>query len=183
MKSPILLTLALLLAALAPAQILDVTPIFPRDTDVVTIIYNAKEGNGALAGFVPVYAHTGVITDQSAHANDWRHVQGNWGTADPNVQMTPLGNDRHQIQYHVRNFYNVPMNETITHMAFVFRTADGSVVGRDFDGSDIFYPVLRLLACFTTFVTPAQQPVIVNIGDSIDVYAAASDSAGLHAYG
>ncbi|MGB1735068.1 MAG: hypothetical protein ACPHGZ_01475, partial [Schleiferiaceae bacterium] len=52
-------------AALANAQILTVTPAFPSQNDTVTIIYDATEGNGALTGVVPVYAHAGLITNQS----------------------------------------------------------------------------------------------------------------------
>ncbi|NBX65168.1 MAG: hypothetical protein EBT66_09530 [Bacteroidetes bacterium] len=32
------------------AQVLSVSPVFPKETDTVTIVYNAKLGNGALVG-------------------------------------------------------------------------------------------------------------------------------------
>ena len=163
---------------LANTQILTLDPIFPRQNDTVTIVYDAAEGNGALAGFVPVYAHTGVITTASSSSTDWRHVQGNWGTADPNVIMTPLGNNKHEIRYHIDSYYNVPGNEDVLRLAFVFRNADGSVVGRDTDGSDIYTPVYGN-GLFAKFVTPDPTPVIVNLGDTIDVLAAASDSSAL----
>ena len=173
------ITVALLLGlSSASAQILSIDPIFPRDNDTVTIIYDASQGNGALAGFVPVYAHTGVITSASSSPTDWRHVQGNWGTADANVVMSSLGNNRHEITYQIRNFYGAPVNETIERMAFVFRNTDGSVVGRDFDGSDIFTPVYGP-GLFTKFVTPDPTPVIAAIGDTLDIFAAASDQSTL----
>lgn len=172
-----LLILTLTLGA-AQAQILSLDPIFPRDTDTVTIVYDASQGNGALSGFVPIYAHTGVITSASTSNTDWRHVQGNWGTADANVAMTPLGNNLHEIRYPVRSFYSAPISEDIYQLAFVFRDATGGTVGRDVDGSDIFTPIYGA-GLFTKFVTPDPTPVIVSIGDTIDVFAAASDSATL----
>ena len=68
-------------AALANAQILAVTPAFPSQNDTVTIIYDATQGNGALTGVVPVYAHAGLITNQSTSPTDWKHVQGELGDA------------------------------------------------------------------------------------------------------
>ena len=66
------ITTLLLASALLPlnalAQILSVTPAFPSQNDTVTIIYDATEGNGALTGVVPVYAHAGLITNQ--HLSD-----------------------------------------------------------------------------------------------------------------
>ena len=95
------ITTLLLASALLPlnalAQILSVTPAFPSQNDTVTIIYDATEGNGALTGVVPVYAHAGLITNQSTSPTDWKHVQGNWGTTDASVLMTNLGNNLHKI--------------------------------------------------------------------------------------
>ena len=102
------ITTLILAVALLPltvgAQILSVTPAFPSQNDTVTIIYDATEGNGALTGVVPVYAHAGLITNQSTSPTDWRHVQGNWGTADASVLMTNLGNNLHKIEYHMPSF-------------------------------------------------------------------------------
>lgn len=55
-------------------------PRFPKVTDNVTITFNATEGNGALTGISPVYAHAGVITSASTSPTDWKYVQGVWGT-------------------------------------------------------------------------------------------------------
>ena len=62
---------------LLKAQVVEVKPVFPKVHDDVTITFNAAEGNGALLGVVPVYAHTGLITSTSNNPNDWKHVQGN----------------------------------------------------------------------------------------------------------
>ena len=123
------------------AQVLQVTPAFPTTSDVVTVIYDATEGNGALTGVSQIYAHAGVITDQSTSLTDWKFVQGNWGTADPNTIMTSLGNDLHQITINMTSYYGFPAGTNVEKLAFVFRNADGSIVGRATDGSDIYYEV------------------------------------------
>ncbi len=127
---------------IAHTQVIRVSPAFCTAEDTVTIIYDANEGNMGLKNATPpIFAHTGVITSKSSSSNDWRYVIGNWGIADSRVLMTPLGNQLYQIRYPVRKFYNVPDSENILKMAFVFRNTNGSLVGRDASGGDIFYPV------------------------------------------
>ncbi len=130
-------------ATVGSAQILTVTPALPRDNDTITIVYDATQGTGGLTGISPVFAHTGVITDRSTSSSDWKYVVANWGTADPRVQMTPLGNNRHQLRFHIRSYYGVPANESIRRLAFVFRNADGSREGKGVGGTDIFYDVVQ----------------------------------------
>ena len=54
------LWMLILLPLVIPAQVVSVDPAFPTQNDTVTITFDATEGNGALVGFVPVYAHTGI---------------------------------------------------------------------------------------------------------------------------
>lgn len=152
-------------------------PTFVTQNDTVEVIFDATQGNGALVGVSQVYAHTGVITNLSSSPTDWRHVQGNWGTADPKVQMTNLGNNLHSIKYHINSFYSVPANETVTHLAFVFRDASGSNVGRSATGGDIFVPISQ-----GGFQALLQQPAsfgIYSATDSIEILAQASADADL----
>ena len=62
-------------------QIIQINPAFPTVNDVITVQYDASQGNGGLVGITPVYAHTGVVT-QSGLPSSWSYVQGNWGQAD-----------------------------------------------------------------------------------------------------
>ena len=62
MKKSIYALVFALISNVTFSQILSVSPAFPTINDVVTIVYDATEGNGALTGVSPVYAHTGVIT-------------------------------------------------------------------------------------------------------------------------
>ena len=134
--------LLLLCAGITHAQVLKVTPNFPGEDDTVTIIFNAALGNGGLKNFTsPVFAHTGLITTKSSSGTDWKYVQGTWGTFDNKVLMTSLGNNEYRIKFHLRSFYGLPSGEKALKMAFVFRNQDGSKVGREADGSDIFYTI------------------------------------------
>ncbi|MDR9373654.1 MAG: alpha-amylase family glycosyl hydrolase [Schleiferiaceae bacterium] len=158
------------------AQVVTVDPPFPNQNDTVTVIFDASEGNGALAGVSPVYGHTGVIT-QSGGPGSWQYVQGNWGTPDPSVLMNDLGNDKHTITYHLPTFYGFPGSTSVTDLSFVFRDASGNTVGRASDGSDIFYPVYPVNSGFqAAFFAPKQTPA-VNASDSVRFYAATSQDA------
>ncbi|MEM9821358.1 MAG: alpha-amylase family glycosyl hydrolase, partial [Bacteroidota bacterium] len=165
----------------ASTQVVYTEPAFPQQTDNVTVFFDASQGNAALAGFSgPVYAHTGVITDESNSGTDWKHVQGNWGTADPNVLMTALGNDLYSIEYNITDYYGVNPGEIVEQLAFVFRNANGSIVGRDADGSDIFTPVYAAGSdLLTTILSPDASSLIVENGSTIEVKAASSVTAEL----
>jgi len=171
----------LILPLFGIAQVVSVDPAFPSQNDTVTITFDASEGNGALSGFVPVYAHTGIIT-QSGGPGNWQNVQGNWGTSDPNVLMSSIGNDKHTITYHIPTFYNVPGGTTVTELAFVFRDASGNTVGRAADGSDIFYPIYPANAgLLAAFISP-NGTQIVNAGQNLSFSAASSKDADLDIY-
>ncbi len=120
------------------AQILSVNPIHPGVDSTITIIYDATKGNAALSGYSgDVYMHTGVITAQSSGSSDWKYVVTDWCENTPETLMTPIGNDLYSATYHIRSFYGIPEFETVLQLAFVFRSADCNLVGRDENNQDI----------------------------------------------
>lgn len=155
------------------AQILTSTPAFPTQTDQITVYYDATTGNGDLSGYTPIYAHTGVITSNSIGPNDWQHTVGNWGTADPAVLMTPMGNNIHKIVITPSTFYNLNVGETVSKMMFVFRNAAGTVVGRNADGSDI-YLTIYAAGFNASFSQPTLESQIVSANQVVPVTANAS---------
>ncbi|MEM6348267.1 MAG: hypothetical protein AAF927_30585, partial [Bacteroidota bacterium] len=177
-KSLFVLSWGLFLSLSAYSQVVSVDPIFPTVEDTVTITFDATEGNGELVGVTPVYGHMGLITSTSTSPSDWKYVQGNWGTADPNTLMTDIGGDKHEIRVHIRSFYGVPQGETVNELSFVFRNAAGSMVGRASDGSDIYYPVYQAGALNVAFLTPTDHSIL-EPNDPLDVQVASSDSANL----
>ncbi|MEN9700511.1 MAG: hypothetical protein RLZZ301_1709 [Bacteroidota bacterium] len=160
-------------------QILEVNPVFPNVNDVVTITYNATQGNAALVGQSQIYCHAGLITSTSTSPTNWQYVQGNWGTADPTVAMTNIGNNKHTITIDIDQFYGFPVGTNVLKLAFVFRTANGSIVGRDTDGSDIYYDMYPVNAgLMAQFLHPSAGSIL-DLNGSLAVSAASNQSAVL----
>jgi 1,4-alpha-glucan branching enzyme len=157
-------------------------PFFPSDTDSITVTFDASKGNGDLKDIAPpvVYMHTGVITDKSSSPTDWKYVQGNWGQADARVLMTYQGNNIYTKKYHLRNFYGVPIGEEILRLAFVFRNAGGSKVGRATDDSDIFVDLPDGYAL--KILTPVDDHFRIQLTDSIVIQAAVSEKSSFKLY-
>lgn len=159
------------------------SPAFPNVNDNVTITFDASQGNGALAGVSPVYAHMGVITDKSTAPTDWKYVATTWGIADPKGQMTNDGPNIWKKTFQIKSFFNIPANETVLQLAFVFRNTNGSIVGRAFDGSDIFYPVYPdNVGLQTIFTAPSAGTILSAAGNLIPIKAEASVSADLQLF-
>lgn len=163
------------------AQVIWTEPAFPTQNDQVTLYYNSSEGNGELTGVVPVYIHTGVITSDSEGPNDWQNVVTEWGTTSGNAVMSPQGNNIHTFDFGgqtLAEFYGVGADVTINSLAMVFRNGQGSSVGREADGGDIFFPLSD--GEFTAnFSTPTQNSTAINASASLNFVAQASESSDL----
>lgn len=149
------------------AQVVSLSPVFPTQSQTVTITYDASKGNAALLGQNTVYAHTGVITNLSNSPNDWRYVQGNWGTDDSKVKMTSIGNNKFQLSFNISSFYGVPSSENVQKLAFVFRNANGSIVGRNTDGSDIFVSIGDGSFRYNIINNPSGNPQVLFLNDTL----------------
>jgi len=135
------------LPCLVGAQVVSINPSSATLNDSVTITYNAALGNAALAQFTgPVYMHTGLLTPQSNNINQWFNIVGNWGQADSNVLMTRISNTIYTKRIHISSFYNIGSNTEVLYLAFVFRNANGSIVGRSSSNNDIVVPLQLLSA-------------------------------------
>lgn len=163
---------------LVAGEVVWTEPAFPTQADDVKVFFNAAEGNAALKGFTgQVFAHTGVITSKSNNPTDWQHVIGNWGTFDTRVLMTRESEDVYSISYNIQDFYGIDPGEEVFQMAFVFRNVDGSIVGRNTDGSDIFTEVFPPSdSLFISINAPANETIVVE-GDSMAVDLRTSQSA------
>lgn len=125
------------------AQVVTWDPSFPVADGSITVYFHATEGNGGLAGYTgDVYAHTGVITDASTSSSDWKYVKTDWGVNTPETKLTRIDTDLYKLDIaNIRNYYGVPATEKILKLAFVFRSSDSSLEGKDTGGSDIFIDV------------------------------------------
>jgi hypothetical protein len=159
-------------------QVISTEPLFPTSSDSIRIIFNAAAGNRGLAGFAgPIWAHTGLITDQSSSASDWRYVIAGWSTNLDKAKLSPLGNDLWELKIgpSIRSFYGVPSTVAIKKIALVFRNQDGSKTGRNADGSDIFQDVY-LPGLNLVLLQPSSAFLVVGPLTEIPVRAATSGS-------
>ena len=148
------------------SQLLTWTPNFAKDNDNIVITVDAAKGNLGLNNYSPtndVYVHTGVITNQSANATDWRYSKFTWATTPVAAQATYLGGNKWQYTItNIRSFYGVPAGETIQKIAILFRNGAGTTVQRNADASDMYIPVYDNTIA-TRFSVPFFQPTYTPI--------------------
>lgn len=162
---------------------------FPSPEESFTIIFDANKGNAALQGFSgDVFMHTGVITDKSTGPTDWKYVKStSFNTPDPAVKMTALGAGRYQITLLPRSFYGVAATDRILKLVMLFRTADGNLVARNKDQSDIYLPLYEPGKLSVNFKQPELEPTytpvpvisIQMVGEELTVSGSASKNANL----
>ncbi len=162
---------------------------FPTADAAFNLTFDAAKGNAEMQNLSgDIYIYTGVITDKSTSATDWKYVKSPaFNTADPNAKMTALGSNKFQISINPRTFYGVPAGEKILKLAMVFRNADGSKVGRNKDRSDIYVSIYDPSVLSVRFRSPEMEPMYVPvpnisvqvIGSELTVSGVASKSANL----
>ena len=131
-----LFTLILTASFILPviSQVVTTVPVFPATDQMVTVTFDATQGNGGLAGFTgDVYAHTGVITEYSLGSGNWKYVKTDWGVNTPETKMTRIADDLYTLEIvpNIRDYYGVPEDEEIFQLAFVFRSADSQLEGKE----------------------------------------------------
>lgn len=164
----------------ATAQLVTTTPDFPKEGEEVTIVFDASLGTGGLKGFTGnVYAHTGVITNNSSSDQAWRYATPTWGDNSEKYKMRSLGNNKWEIKLSpsIRGYYGVPEDETILKMAFVFRSEDCTKEGKAPGGLDILIDVY--VEGVTVRFEKPNAPVTINVGDMLPISAKASVAANL----
>lgn len=169
--------------------LITVSPNFPSDSQELTITYDPSRGNSTLAGFTgDIFVHCGVITDKSSSTSEWRYVKSSVFNAPVSAtKMTSLNNGKYKLTLTPRTFFNVPADEQILQVVMVFRNADGTLVGRNSDGTDIYQPVYDTSALQVKFISPETEPMyfpkpVINaqvVGAQIVVKAVANRAANL----
>ncbi len=182
MKRIILTSFLLGFFLLVKSQVITVDPAFPTDQDAITLTFYAAQGSGGLAGYTgDVYAHTGVITNNSTSGSDWKYVVTGWGENDASTKLTRIATDVYTLTItpSIRAYYGVPAAETIEKMAFVFRSGvqvGGSwLEGKTAEGGDIFYDVYAA-GLNVAFIEPSAEQVLVETGTVIPVEVASNDA-------
>lgn len=165
------------------AQIVTTDPDLPTAGQAVTIYFDATQGTAGLEDYTgDVYAHTGVLTNLSSDNGDWKYVKTSWGENTAETKMTRESANLYSLAIgpSVREYYGVAAGETITHMAFVFRSSDSSKEGKGDGGSDIFVEVFK-----DEYAVSIQTPghtVVADPDQAIAFEAAAISSSSWSLY-
>ena len=171
--------MALLFTHSGLAQVVWTEPAFPTAEDLVTLYYNSSLGNGELEGVIPIYIHTGVITSESSGPSDWQYVQTDWGVGDPDYVLTPEGSGTHSFDFNgltLSAYYGIADGVAIENLAMVFRNASGNLVGRNADGSDIFYEV-STGAFSASIQSPELGYAVMEVGESLQLAGQTSEAS------
>jgi len=165
----------LLISSVSLGQI-SVTPALPTDDNAVTVTFDATKATRTdLVGYTgDVYVHTGV----TANGVQWQYVIGSWGDNNIQPKLTRTGTNTYQltISPSIRQFYDVPSDEKITQMCFVFRSADGTK-----QTEDIFYNVYEQ-GLAVSITNPSQDKPIFELNDTINIQVSANNSTSLKLY-
>jgi len=152
------------------AQVIWAEPVFFTADAGVTIYFDATQGTGGLTDYgETIYAHTGIITNESTSPSDWKNVFSQWGTEDPNYALTSEGNNIYSFTIdNISDFYQVDAGISVEQLAFVFRNGDGTLEGKGDGASDIFIDVFQGgLAAVLNNPTSAYQ--FLSVGQSVNI--------------
>ena len=189
MKKQTGLLLIILIANLLYAQLITSIPSYPTENDSIVIYFDATfctgeygDSSKSLKGYTgtDVYAHTGVITENSS---GWKYVIAGWNENIEKAKLINVGENLWKLNIgYLREYYidhetgaTIPPDEKVLKLAFVFRNSDGTKTGRDVGGADIFYdlfdPGITMLieAPFVdlSFGDPLRSPVFASLADTV----------------
>ena len=173
----------LLLPFAGMAQIITSEPALPYADHALTIYYDATQGTAGLEDYTgDVYAHTGVLTRESSGSSDWKYVKTDWGENTPETKLSRVSANLYSLKISpsILEYYGVPDGKVITHLAFVFRNADGSLEGKDDGGTDILVEVFPE-GLEVSIINPDRN-LVIEPGSLVAFEAAASQSSDLTLY-
>lgn len=150
------------------AQTVWTEPELPTATEEVTIYFDATDTS--LEDYSgDVYTHTGV----NLESDNWQYVIGEWGDNDSQPQLESLGNNQYKLEItpDIYTFYGASQSQTITGLAFVFRSADAST-----QTGDLFVDVFES-GLTVSFIQPETPPMVLeNESIAVEIGANQSDS-------
>lgn len=164
MKRYLLIILAIVAAAIGlNAQIISSDPpILTQSSTNIVITYrpDADGSNKTLANLSSsesIYAHIGLITNESKSTSDWKYAP-TWGTNTDKYLMKRVADNTYTLTIgDFASYFGVPDGVTVKQIAMVFRTADSKKEGKTSSGGDILYDVyadgFRIVASSTASST------------------------------
>ncbi len=159
------------------AQVVITDPEFPTAQDAITLYFDASLGNQELKDYTgDIYAHTGVITNESTDPSNWKYVIAGWSENTEKAKLTQVSTNLYtlEIQPSIKEFYGVAEDEEILQLAFVFRNSDGSKVARESDGGDIFADVYE--PGLSVNISLPIDDYIILPGEQVNISASSNDA-------
>lgn len=169
----------------ALGQIVTTSPaIVQTDSKNIVITYHANLGNRGLAGLsssAEVYAHTGVITNESTGPGDWKY-DTKWLDNSAKYHMTYAGPDTWTLTIpDIDSFYGITSSsETVEALMFVFRNATGSQEGKTANNGDISVPVYP--AGFRTVISTDLDGSVITSNTPVNITVTATAAASIKLY-
>ncbi len=162
---------ALLLFSInASAAIIEANPLYPTVNDSVYITFHVDRCGCNLMGYTgDIYAHTGLITTASTNSDDWKHVHPSvWGTNTAATKLSKINSTTYvfHITPDISNYYGVSGGETVTQLAFVFRSSDASK-----QTSNIYYNVYK--PGLSLSFTQPENDTVFKLNDTVTISAKA----------
>ncbi|WP_194973129.1 DUF4961 domain-containing protein [Aquiflexum lacus] len=176
MLNKLLTTLIFLASAVSVFGQVTSVPSFPRADQNIKITYDATKGTSGLQGVDPVYIHIGAVI-AGPTSTSWAIVPFDWGTANPDAQMTKVADNIWEWELIPNELFNVSSGQTIYRLGMVFRNANGSLEGKSDTNQDIFVDLSQGFQ--VTFTNPTNSSMLLEVGDSQDISIVSSELADL----
>lgn len=157
------------------AQVVTTSPALlqEKSQNVVLTFHADRCGVAALQNLsasTPLYTHIGVVTNKSN--GTWVHVVTDWNTSNAANQLSYAGKNTYTFKINdMRSFFGLTdASETITKIAFIARTANGSAQTKD-----IFIDVLP--EGFQMALTSNVENYVINSTTTISFTVNTTDNA------
>lgn len=121
----------------------------------ITLQFDFSKGNGALKGSsADLYLHAGLIANSGG---DWQHVPTDWNRNDNAYKLQFVSTGKYRFTFNPATFFKRSNGTGFGQIALLVRNADGSLVQRNRDGSDLFLPLAGEHGAIR-FLSPVAQP-------------------------
>lgn len=163
------------------SQVVTTNPaIVVQQTGVgVTITFDDSYITALNGNAGPLYVHTGVITPQSTNNGDWKYVITPWPNGTNNATANTTANMLTQVGTStkwtltipdINTYYSLPAGTIVTQLAFVVRTADGSL-----QSSNLYVPVYQ--PGLNVSISSPSNNVLVPLSTATNINAVASNGS------
>ena len=122
----------------------------------ITLQFDLSKGNAALKGSsADLYLHTGLVPKAGG---SWQHVVTDWSKNENAYKLKLVSAGLYTFTFTPSKFFNLNNGDEFGQMALLVRNADGSLVQRNRNNSDLFLPIVPSNAQAIRFVSPVMQP-------------------------